>query len=141
MATDEVVWVSAGGGVLHRLDAERGAPRGVWQAGSAIAGLVIRDDLLYATVAGPPQLVVLDSAGRLRLVAATRAVCPEPALEGGLAHLVTREGTVSTVDLESGHTIAESELPFEPIGAPVYHAGRLLVRERMGRLWAVVPPE
>lgn len=141
MATDEVVWVSASGGVLHRLDAERGAPRGVWQAGSALAGLVTRDDLLYATVAGPPQLVVLDSAGRLRFTAATRAVCPEPALEGALAYLVTREGTVSTVDLESGHTIAESELPFEPVGAPVYHAGRLLVRERMGRLWAVVPPE
>ncbi len=141
MVTGEIVWVSAGSGVLHRLDAERGAPQGVWQAGSAIAGLAARDELLYATVAGPPQLVVLDSAGRLRLAVATRAVCPEPALVGGRAYVVSREGTLSTIDLESARTIAETELPFPPVGAPVYHAGRLLVREHGGRLWAVAPPE
>ncbi|MCX7620250.1 MAG: PQQ-binding-like beta-propeller repeat protein [Acidimicrobiales bacterium] len=137
----ETVWVPAVGGVLKCLDAERGAALGMWQSGSSIAGLAACGDLLYVTVAGPPQLIVLDSMGRMRLVVATRSVCPEPAFAGHVAYVVNREGGIAAVDLEAGRVIAESELPFEPASIPVHHAGRLLVRERMGRLWAVAPPE
>lgn len=133
-------WASSGRGTLHRLDLATGAVTGSWSSTTAIAGAVTDRDTLYVTVAGPAQLVAIDPTGTVRWSVTTSEVAPEPDVTTEHVVLAEPNGRVAIHDREDGSLLGAARLPIEPLGPPVAVGDRVIVRERSGRLWAVVAP-
>jgi len=135
----ESVWLSGGGrtGALVRLDRTTGALQGMADSGTAVAGMATDGSYLFATGGGPSRLRVFDDRGIVRVELALPNVCPEPAIGADRAYLADPTGRVITIDRASGHPSDVATVPFEPIGAPVLVADRLVMLARDGRLWAI----
>ncbi len=139
---EEAVWLSGGGrtGALVRLDRTTGALQGMADSGSAVAGLATDGGYLFATGAGPARLRVFDDRGIARVELALPNVCPEPAIGPDRAYLADPTGRIVTIDRSVGQPVDVATVPFEPIGAPLLVADRLILLARDGRLWAVTAP-
>ncbi|MBI2703820.1 MAG: PQQ-binding-like beta-propeller repeat protein [Actinobacteria bacterium] len=134
------VWVSAGGGKLHRMDIQSGAGVSTWDVGSPIAGLVADGHTLFATVVGPAQLVAVDPNGWVRWATALAATSPEPALIAGTAYVAEPSGKLIAIDTVDGEVIGGMNLPFAPFGPPLGFVDRIIVQERGGHLWCADLP-
>lgn len=135
-----LVWLAAGGGRLVGLDPATGGSVAPSAPSLALVGMAGDDEQLLVTSAGPARLTALDHVGRTRWQAALDRAAPAPALEPGLAHVVDPGGRLTTFESRAGRVLGEARLAFEPAGAPVVAAGRVLVADRAGTVWAHVPP-
>jgi outer membrane protein assembly factor BamB len=134
------VWVSAGGGQIHRVDIANGRGLGMWDVGSPVAGMTADGDMLYASVVGPAQLVAVDPSGWVRWATALTVTSPEPALIAGTAYVAEPSGHIRAIDTVEGEVVKVVTVPFEPFGAPVGFVDRLILQERSGRAWCVQAP-
>lgn len=136
----DAVWLTAGSGRLARLTASTGAVHVTIAPGSAVAGLASMGSRLLASVAGPARLVALASDGSTWWSTELGAVSPEPAVVGGLVVVAEPTGDLVWIDGRDGGRRGVVGLPFEPSGPPVAVAGRVLVSDRGGTVWAIAPP-
>lgn len=131
------VWVSTGGGTLHRVDANNGATLGAWDVRSPIAGLADDGSILYASVVGPSQLVAVDRNGFVRWATGLATTSPQPALIAGTAHVADPSGEIVSIDTVDGSVLGRLSLPIEPFGPPLGFVDRLIVQARDGRICCV----
>lgn len=134
----EAVWVVHGGRVV-RVDPATGAVGPAVSVGLAVVGLGAGDDRLHVSATGPTALVSLDGLGRVRATTPLPGVALAPVtLDGGVA-VVGADGQLWLVDPHGAVLLATSHLPVVPVDDPHMDAGAMLVRDRDGTVWSIVP--
>ncbi len=95
--------------------------------------------LLWATVAGPSEIVALSSQGGVAWRAALPCAAVGPAVDHERVFVVTGEQHFLTYDRATGDLLTSSAVGVRPVGDLVAVVGKVLVRDREGTVWAYAP--
>lgn len=134
------LWLVGSRGQLLRFDVRTGAAALEVEAGLAVSGLATDGSLLFAAVSGPAGLVALNPQGVSRWSLELPAVASAPVVHDGLLQVIGSDASLRSVEAHSGREVGRAGLGFDPAGPPVLAAGRVVVPDAAGTVWALVPP-
>jgi len=136
-----LVWVVSKGARIVGLDPATGQSATTLAPGLTVCGLAGGDSrsLLFATVAGPEEVVAVTANGQFRWRCPLPDAALGPAADDRYVYVITGNQQFLTVDRTTGELLAHAYTDVRPVADPVAVPGRLLVRDASATVWALSP--